>query len=1853
MNRFLWISLIVIFLGSSLASAEVSFLGTRDGTARYVTHQQPDFKHYYSGTQLGQYWPVLGDDEKALCEGRQDLLLSVAPLGCQPAVVRSDLLAEQNVPVFCQLDALRVNPLLDITRIRNVRFSGAYPASVAGVGFHPARAALRTRSDLMGSPLLNNIGYVVVVLKRQANESAQSSVNFTLQAQVDYYADNAAGIGSSSFYLHPVSDAQWDQERVRQSFFNGRYSIRLDEVDAQSARISLYEGDRKVSSRVVTRGANSDRFYLPGSYCQLGLRIHYDRFEPSQALARVQVGDDVVDLAQGGRFGNNKCTVQRLLLNETGAGAIDVRCASESFTLDLTPRPLVAGEQVRVRGQETSGLFTVISSNASHALVRDGLGQEHSFGLSLISLDDATALSERTYDDPAIDRYFALALDRYRTLTEDYPQEKRLEARDLTTTDSFAQQGLEQALSLAEDLGKYQTAAELSQLYLELYGTSPQAAFILDRFNRYGRSTSDQSTALVDIDGKTVSVRLVEFIVPEKVSRGHFNVDGQTVDIALGETKSFRTFNISVRSVDDERARIEVACTAGTSVSRETHTLSLNDNSDQSARICGGSLVRLTSTTLENYALIRLVPEARGPTIATNFSVGIGVEQRAFKLAPDKTKERIAELNKTIQKWQSLSTNLGNVVKTMKAACFATAGVLTVKNFVTGLEGTALARQNVMRGSEGWTEWCRDHINAAVEPRYESLEACYNANSAAINKDVDTMARLISADNTRIKAIERDHTSSSGTFGSYVNGNEAKEQFIRDHLSSSTYSDQVIDVDGRPVRVSSLLEPINGESPLTYEEAKTLKLHLDYRASAGNSPVASTVSNQQLERVASSVSERIASQERRESFSTRFGSLGQSVRNYALEDSQRGEWYETYISAEEITQLGLEGEVEPNTPVQVISVGEGDPRLVVLQALGTNEYGIVRSYRLEEQGGVTHAVEPVEGRVDGLRFSTFHRVSRASCSNRFEPTAVEAQFYENEGYKGVPALVPFDLEQGWYVATRQTVAALGGKNAFQSSGKPTSLWVCNVGPDGRPDFFVNGFDDDICQQFNLETGAPLNTFSCLSESESRELVNRAIRALEDAAHQRGQGSSSFVRIEGQSLKVGAPAVTIPGTQCQDFMSPGDCKLLFNVCDPVICPASRCDFGGAYPVTDVIQTGIVGSALLCLPNWNEGIYVPVCLTGIQAGIDGYVSILNAHKQCLEENLASGAYVGICDQISAVYTCEFFWRHAAPVANALLPKLVESFYNGGITRGGGEYSTVQASWDNAQASVNYFTQTYAVNSLEAFNVRSVADAGGEFCRAFVSTTAPRQFESLIEPDSPSQFHAWFSSVPYSDATVPATAQYKVFYHLFAGNDQGVSYVVYLKDPPLTSYYQTTSTIQVDSGYVARGTSRTETKDFTAPVGYQQLCVRVNEKEECGFKQVSTSFALNVVRDELVQEELEQTDIRTESACVSGRTSASALLNPDLGAAAQEAVDPAVYNRGITRICATQNPGSSTNPARFVDVGFCDDARTRCWLDVESVDRSLTTYNEGARNETLSVLQTRSQELREKDTFLYGEGESTLIDDLLHEASGPLTPAQADALAGRAETLSSQVTLQSQQAELIFIQGVAYEAATRGLFVLFDKRQSQPPVVETSSTGEAAPSPPAGTLQPTPFQDDFSDEPSRSLTIENALESIRLYPDSDSYTDHKALIDAFYSDGLLTEEEYLELNGAGVFNLQGTIGDLRALLKKKLPIVSGSSGDVRLAESRTNTLVLTVPYVGDDTLVYVKRYYGEDTGVSLRGSRVMFTASGRPVQIGTIEEGNIIRLLSSQRPLLESNDLSIGVYDLLSGARISGSEIIPSRT
>ena len=44
---------------------------------------------------------------KSMCQQGTDFIIQISPLSCTPTVVRSDLLAEENVNVFCKMTGIK------------------------------------------------------------------------------------------------------------------------------------------------------------------------------------------------------------------------------------------------------------------------------------------------------------------------------------------------------------------------------------------------------------------------------------------------------------------------------------------------------------------------------------------------------------------------------------------------------------------------------------------------------------------------------------------------------------------------------------------------------------------------------------------------------------------------------------------------------------------------------------------------------------------------------------------------------------------------------------------------------------------------------------------------------------------------------------------------------------------------------------------------------------------------------------------------------------------------------------------------------------------------------------------------------------------------------------------------------------------------------------------------------------------------------------------------------------------------------------------------------------------------------------------------------------------------------------------------------------------------------------------------------------------------------------------------------------------------------------------------------------------------------------------------------------------
>ena len=143
--------------------------------------------------------------------------------------------------------------------------------------------------------------------------------------------------------------------------------------------------------------------------------------------------------------------------------------------------------------------------------------------------------------------------------------------------------------------------------------------------------------------------------------------------------------------------------------------------------------------------------------------------------------------------------------------------------------------------------------------------------------------------------------------------------------------------------------------------------------------------------------------------------------------------------------------------------------------------------------------------------------------------------------------------------------------------------------------------------------------------------------------------------------------------------------------------------------------------------------------------------------------------------------------------------------------------------------------------------------------------------------------------------------------------------------------------------------------------QLCIVVNGQEECGFKQVSSDFSLNYLKEQYLKEQATQ-QITSESECISGTPSLYSMLNPNLQEGAGNVINAELYKQGIYRICATNNPGNGTDSyigtesQRWVDIGYCGTKNLRCWLDTNSVKNSIKNLN--IERDTLDDINSQVQ-------------------------------------------------------------------------------------------------------------------------------------------------------------------------------------------------------------------------------------------------------------------------------------------------------
>ncbi len=1617
------------------------FSGSTGSTNSYQ-YTSPSFNSYYSSSDLSTYWPILQNIQDGQCTATSDFLVMIRPGSCTPSVVRSDLLEEQNVPVFCQLDAVRINPLIQVSSIKSISFKGQYPEGVVGISFHPARAAVRSYNTLLGSPLLNNIGYVVIILKRNAVEDKMPEwVSGNLTATIYYDAEHAYGTGKAEFYLPEMSDDDWNNNYKASSFWNGRGFLRVESVDDKQAVIGLYT-DQNHKYRTVTleKGKQSDLIYFPGFYCMAGLRLKLNDFSVPEDQALLNIDGDEIWVRQGSKILNDRCSVTKLNALSDG-GSIEISCSGQKIVLGLTS---ALKANISIGGIENSvnygGLVFNGKQNQNTKLsnwyyaysgvvpnnVMDSNIKGKNFAV-LVSSDKEISSDEISVISSAIEKLkdagqiqtkidFERRINQIRSaiviyqgentdvyvgdtktgivynkifkdevkdsvntlITEEYFNKSQQAVSDLINLypqekgelDRFGETELWEQINLASTLGKQNEKALLLKRFTETYPDSKFIQKAIDDLNLLGNYDYSSAYKSIYVNNEYKSISVKQFKPTGKGEKTVLmNIAGQVGTFSEGDKISFGN-DISKLSESDSYLVVEKINADNILLRPYNYS---NDRKAGITFVAGGSFTMKQDETklalgktfsikkinVEKVAYVSVIPEIRDTDTEANFTFKIGIEKRAIKLSPEKTKEMMSNLNKSIADWEDINEKLGNLITGWKGACFATSSILMLKNLGAGFSGETIARQKIMQAY-------KDKCDTEFEGM--SHTQCYNQFSSQIDKDVAAYTKAIGDVNAQIKTIQEPYTKSDGLLGTdkYVDGEAALNDFK--NKSSGTIKltlpgeNKTVDLDVKNLR--------------SWEDYKAYMLEQNLQSAGISSDALKTVENDANSQLyaAYRAQEEQKKLDTAKKDSSVFGGTPNEIKYLGKTGAVQTLWGGDTVNKfpeliAQINEYRPGSELNGNEKIQFVNDGTANYVLVlnnndITKGTGVQDKGL---YKIDGNN-----VAPVIDKNTLTQFQKYSFISGGSCSNTFVNPKVK--YYEVEPNIQLPAIVPFDLKKGWYAKVSQSVGGVfsSQQKGYQSSGAVSFFYICNVGGNGKEE---NMGGDDICQSFDINTYNSVSTFGgCngLSASEVRKLVQDAQQAIRQAEEQYGKKT---VNILGQAIQTGEP---LNGAgelfECQDFMSPDDCKVLFNVCDPVICPSSRCNLGGKYPVSDVVQTGIIGSIMLCLPNIKDGVMVPVCLTGIHAGLESYISILKSEYQCLDTSLQTGQHVGICDAVTSIYLCEFFWRQLSPLLNIIIPKMVEMAYGQNV-RGGGEYLTVMHSWDTLQKSVSYFKDNYAQNAFRAFEYKSVEDAGTEVCKAFVGSSFPSSasaLEKLLEPESPYQFYAQFDEIPFTDATVPATSHYKIYYHIFSGNDIGQQFVIYLTEPPASSYYSTQSRIVVKTGYVAVGTEADETLDFTAPAGYKKLCVVINSKEECGFGKVTTDFAINYLSDKYIADQANQTGITSEKTCISGTPSVLSMVNVNVQAGAEEVLNPQVDLNGVVRVCSTNNPGLQVgNDSRWKEVGNCGNSNIKCWLDTQSVKEEVARVNavEGSLTDVasyISGIDSESNTLNENDSL-----------------------------------------------------------------------------------------------------------------------------------------------------------------------------------------------------------------------------------------------------------------------------------------------
>ena len=1605
--------------------------------------------YIYPTAEVSPWMQVPWEDSYCNKTG-MDFIIEISPDACSPAVVRSDLLEEQDVPVFCRMTGIKINPLIQVPYIKSITPRVEKRShQIAYITFVPAKYALsyyaspeQKPGSFEGTPSMSNLGYLLINLKRQPVEAKMpDKVEAEISVKLKYDVAKTYGINENQFILPLLTQEEWLNNYKKYSFWRSKGYVRLKEITGpNTAKIAIYTNANSApiirELRVGVEPGKRDEIMLPGFYCGAGVTLRLDEISVPKTRVRLIVNGDELLLGEGDEIQDSDCYVVTINPSPYSyAGNVKIRCGSkEPKTLlieDLEANlNIKEGAKPEYSKKVSIGtdleLFKKDSDKKNHIYV-GFVGKEFAMGKE--GLLGIVVLFRRPGGEPFAEKsktkqkaieiiYNYIKSKREITLSvmPEGTWKKEIKAeflkyRELKDLDIYVlkkytgkkeigysllelvsvegpvqvhytkeieaiyKEAIDQYKDIAyaysttyHDEGTYygvkayMDAADLAEY---MYKKQDQVDLLQEMINKY--SDSDEPQILNEIEEAREKLWQITAIGGNNIKTFQSQHGNYIIKLISIEKPSIYLQNAELE-IDRERGTYgigdiindwEITQIDDVSISLVNTTNAKETIVVGEGKTLDGVRFNLITTHITQEVKVSVLPFERERETEVNFTLQIGIEKRAIQLSPDQTKDMIKKLDSTISTLEGITDKLGKVISVWNKACYIGATTLWIKNFVTGLSGESLARKKVM---EHWTNKCsskeyRERIGAL------SLSDCYRFKETAITADIDIMKQSISEANNFVKEIKKINgvTKSGGLFGLSKTIDEDKfMEVAQDDFPKELRNLEIKDEEGNILKSEHLianLSLLHDKGYVFKNDVKDLYLQLSLYKKCKTKPGESALCSSILKGTYGELnylSEDIKNIERSSAFSNQYGKHPAIIRPkerqvvkipvYDIDDSVVTKFSNTK-SKDKIRKYLHTGES------CTYFWFNNKYYIAILDNRGGNTFTIKALYEIDESGEIIGDIieeKELTTELTNMGISHIQKLDLTLCNNNEIIRGIEAdeprntiKFWESGPYEGMVAYMPINLRIGWYLATTSYTGLEGPMIAFRETGDINTFWICNVGQDGIPnfDFSIGQEGDDCCTLVSAIQGIQPD-IPPLNEAGARQVYDNVKRCAAEASQQYAQGKRKITTSRCGNFILGKPPTAKPIMQCEDFMSPTDCRILFNLCDPVVCPPSRCDYGGRMPVDNVVQSGVIGSLMLCWPNFEDGrgVLVPICLTGVNAGLESFTGILKSGRDCLEENLKTGKMVGICDQIMSVYICEFFWRQFDPFIRAGLPAISESL----TSRGGGEYALFSETWKQSMDSVSYFTDYYGKTSIQAFKARSTTQIGTEICKKFISVSYPTQakfWDELAKPESPTQATAWFDEIPLGGASTES--HYKVFYYIWAGHDQGVYYSVYLTSPSTIGYYQAPDHYPIPKafGYLPAGQYLSMSPDFRAPGGYKEICMRINNEEICGFGQATTNFAIEELQNLYIEDQTKK-DVTTAKECISGKPTIMPTATLNLQSYLEQSLEPAIYKRGVIRVCSSLDPGRGTGEQnRWKRIGYCDNKDVGCWLDTKSIENAVS--------------------------------------------------------------------------------------------------------------------------------------------------------------------------------------------------------------------------------------------------------------------------------------------------------------------------